>query len=65
MREKSASDLVPPLESAKDQTTDKKSVEALVLRAKIERMSRHIGRVAIVVFVVCVLASIASSFSKL
>ena len=52
------------LEHAKEQTTDKASVEALVLQAKIERMSRHVGRVAIVVFVVCVVASIASRFFR-
>jgi len=52
------------MEHAKDQTTDKASVEALVLQAKIERMSRHIGRVAIVIFVVCVVASIASRFFR-
>jgi hypothetical protein len=43
---------------------DKESVEALVLRAKIERMSRHVGRIAIVVFVVCILASIVSRFFR-
>jgi hypothetical protein len=40
------------LEHAKEQTTDKASVEALVLQAKIERMSRHVGRVAIGVFLI-------------
>ena len=52
------------MEQAKDQTNNKESVEALVLHAKIERMSRHVGRVAIVIFVVCVVASIASRFFK-
>ena len=52
------------MEHAKEQTTDRASVEALVLQAKIERMSRHVGRVAIGFFVVCVVASIASRFFR-
>ena len=52
------------MEHAKEQTTDKASVEALVVQAKIERMSRHVGRVAIGFFVVCVVATIASHFFR-
>jgi hypothetical protein len=47
-----------------DQINKKKCIEALVLHAKIERMSRLVGRVAIAVFVVSVVASVASVFSK-
>ncbi len=52
------------MEHAKDQTIKKECVEALVLHAKIERMSRHIGRVAIAVFVVMLVASVAHVFFK-
>ena len=52
------------MEHAKEQTTDKASVESLVMQAKIERMSRHVGQVAIGFFVVCVVATIASHFFR-
>jgi hypothetical protein len=52
------------MEYAKDQINKRKCIEALVLHAKIERMSRLVGRVAIAVFVVSVVASVASVFSK-
>ena len=52
------------MEHAKEQTTDKASVEALFVQANIERMSRHVGRVAIGFIVVCVVASMASHFFR-
>ncbi len=52
------------MEHAEDQTIKKECVEALVLHAKIERMSRHLGRVAIAIFVVMLVASVASVFLK-
>jgi hypothetical protein len=51
------------MEHAKDQIK-KECVEALVLRARIDRMSRIVGRVAIAVFVVMLVASVASPFLK-
>ena len=52
------------MEHANDQIIKKKSVEALVRHAKIDRMSRLVGRVSIAVFVVMLVASIASLFLK-
>ena len=52
------------MEHAKDQTVKRKCVEALVRHAKIERMSRLVGRVAIAVIVVMLVASVASVFFK-
>jgi hypothetical protein len=52
------------MEYAKDQINKRKCIEALVLHAKIERMSRLVGRVAIAVFIVSVFASVASVFFK-
>jgi hypothetical protein len=51
------------MEHAKGQIR-KECVEALVLRARIDRMSRIIGRVAIAIFVVMLVASVASPFFK-
>lgn len=52
------------MEHANDQIIKKKCVEALVRHAKIDRMSRLVGRVSIAVFVVMLVASIASLFFK-
>jgi hypothetical protein len=49
---------------AKDQIIKKKCVEALVRHARIERMSRLVGWVSIAVFVVMLVASVASVFFK-
>ena len=51
------------MEHAKGQIS-KECVEALVLRARIDRMSRIVGRVAIAIFVVMLVASVASPFFK-
>jgi hypothetical protein len=47
-----------------DQIIKKKCVQALVLHAKIDRMSRLVGRVSIAVFVVMLVASVAAPFFK-
>jgi hypothetical protein len=52
------------MEHANDQIIKKKYVEALVRHAKIERMSRLVGRVAIAGFVVMLVGSIAGIFLK-
>lgn len=52
------------LEYAKEETTEKASVQALFRQAKIERMSRHVGLFAIGIVVVLVVASIASPFFR-
>jgi hypothetical protein len=52
------------MEHANDRLIKKKCVEALVLSAKIERMSKLVGRVSIAVFVVMLVASVASAFFK-
>jgi hypothetical protein len=52
------------MEHANDQMIKKKCVEALVRHAKIDRMSRLVGRVAIAVFVVMLVGSIAGVFFK-
>ena len=51
------------MQHVKDQIR-KECVEALVLRARIDRMSRIVGRVAIAVFVVMLVASVAAPFFK-
>jgi len=48
------------MEQVKDQIIRKKSVEALMRHAEIERMTRHVGRVSIVLFVVVLVAAAAS-----
>jgi hypothetical protein len=52
------------MEHANDQIIKKKCVEALVLHAKIERMSRLVGRVSIAIFVVMLVASVAAALFK-
>jgi hypothetical protein len=52
------------MEHANDQIIKKKCVEALVLHAKIDRMSRLVGRVSIAVFVVMLAATVAAPFFK-
>ena len=51
------------MQHVKDQIR-KECVEALVLRARIDRMSRIVGRVAIAVFVVMLVAAVAAPFFK-
>ena len=52
------------MQHARDKTAKIKCVEELVRHAKIEKMSRYVGRVAVALVFIVIVASVISVFLK-
>lgn len=52
------------VQHARDKIAKMKCVEELVRQAKIEKMSRYVGRVAVALVVIVIVASVTSVFLK-